>query len=120
MDSKTNLSELKEIIKVFCEERDWDKYHNAKDLAIGIITEASELLEQFRFKSEAEMLDMFENEDKRRQIVEEMADVFYFLLRLAQMYEIDLTLELTKKMAINKEKYPINKSKGSNKKYTEL
>lgn len=47
MDKKTNVQELKEMIKQFCEERDWDQYHNAKDLAIGIITEAAELLEHF-------------------------------------------------------------------------
>jgi len=55
MDDKTNIKQLKEMVKTFCEERDWDQYHNAKDLAIGIITESSELLEHFRFKSEKEV-----------------------------------------------------------------
>ena len=48
MDSRTNVQELKDIVKDFCERRDWDKYHNAKDLSIGISTEAAELLEIFR------------------------------------------------------------------------
>ena len=120
MDHKTNIHELKEKIKQFCEERDWDQYHNAKDLAIGIITESSELLEHFRFKSEKQVDEMFKNKEKRKEISEEMADVLYFLMRLAQKYEIDLTTELNDKMKKNEDRYPIKESKGSNKKYTEF
>jgi len=120
MDNKTNIHELKEQIKKFCEDRDWDQYHGAKDLAIGIITESSELLEHFRFKSEKEIEELFKHPEKREHISEEMADVLYFLLRLAQRYNIDLTTELNKKMEKNNKKYPIEKSKGSNKKYNEL
>lgn len=120
MDQQTNIHELKEKIKKFCEDRDWDQYHNAKDLAIGIITESSELLEHFRFKSEKQVDEMFQNEKKRQEISEEIADVLYFLVRLAQKYDIDLSNELNKKMIKNEQKYPIEKAKGSNKKYTEL
>lgn len=120
MDRDTNIEELKEKVKKFSEEREWDIYHNAKELSIGIITEASELLEQFRFKSETEVENMFKDIKKRGEITEEMADVFYFLLRLAQRYNIDLDDELKKKMVKNKNKYPIEKSKGSNKKYNEF
>ncbi|MCX6707263.1 MAG: nucleotide pyrophosphohydrolase [Candidatus Woesearchaeota archaeon] len=120
MDHKTNISELKEQIKKFCSDRDWDKYHNAKDLAIGIITESSELLEHFRFKSEKQVEEMFNDPKKRGEISEEMADVLYFVIRLAERYNIDLTDELNKKMQKNGQKYPIEKAKGSNKKYDEL
>lgn len=120
MDSKTNIQELKEKVKKFCEDRDWDQYHNPKDLAIGIITESSELLDIFRFKSEKEIEEMFHIKEKREKISEEMADVFYFLLRLAQKYNIDLSNELNKKLEQNHKKYPIEKAKGSNKKYNEL
>jgi|TARA_Y100000310_G_C20689773_1_gene821454 NTP pyrophosphatase (non-canonical NTP hydrolase) len=120
MDSETHIQELKEKIKKFCEDRDWDQYHNAKDLAIGIITESSELLEHFRFKSEKQIEELFNTPEKKEKISEEMADVLYFLLRLAQKYDIDLVSTLSKKMDKNEEKYPIEKSKGSNKKYTEL
>jgi len=120
MDEKTSINELKEKVKKFCEARDWDQYHNAKDLAIGIITESSELLEHFRFKSEKEVDEMFKDPEKKDEISEEMADVFYFLLRLAQRYDIDLTSELTKKLEKNDKRYTIEKFKGSNKKYNEL
>lgn len=120
MDHKTNIHELKEKIKKFCEDRDWDQYHNAKDLAIGIMTESSELLEHFRFKSEKEVEEMFKSQEKKEKISEEVADVLYFLLRLGQKYNIDLTTELNKKMEKNEKRYPVDKSKGSNKKYSEL
>lgn len=120
MDSKTTVHELKEKIRLFCEERDWGKYHNAKDLAIGIITEAGELLDHFRFKSEKETEEMLKNQNKRDEVSEELADILYFVLRLGQKYDIDLTTELNRKMEKNREKYPVHKAKGSNKKYTEL
>ena len=120
MDDKTNINELKQKIKKFCEERDWDQYHNAKELAIGIVTEASELLEHFRFKSEAQVDELFKDESKKQELSEEMADIFYFVIRLSERYNIDLTTELNKKLKKNEQKYPIEKSKGSNKKYTEF
>ena len=120
MDNQTKIHELKEKVRQFCEARDWDQFHNPKDLAIGIMTEASELLEHFRFKSDKEIEQMFANPEKKSKISEEAADVFYFLLRLAQKYDIDLTAELNKKIQLNEAKYPVEKAKGSNKKYTEL
>ena len=120
MDNKTNIQELKDLVKKFCEERNWNQFHPAKDLAIGIITESSELLEQFRFKSEEEIEAMFKNIKEKEKITEEISDVFYFLLRLAQKYNVDLTTELKKKMLLNQKKYPIVKARGSNKKYNEL
>jgi NTP pyrophosphatase (non-canonical NTP hydrolase) len=120
MDDKTNVKQLKEMVKAFCEERDWDQYHNAKDLAIGIITESSELLEHFRFKSETEVDDLFKEKIKRGEISEELVDVLFFILRLAEKYRIDLSEELKKKLDKNAQKYPIEKSRGYNKKYNEL
>jgi len=119
MDDKTNIKQLKEMVKAFCEERDWDQYHNAKDLAIGIITESSELLEHFRFKSGTEVDDLFKEKLKKDEISEELADVLFFILRFAEKYHIDLSDELKKKLDKNAQKYPIEKVKGSNKKYSE-
>lgn len=119
MDNKTTIEELKEIIRQFCELRDWDQYHNAKELTIGIVTEASELLQHFRFKSEDQVDAMFQNKSKRQELTEEMADVLYFLIRLAQRYNVDLSTELENKMKKNVERYPVEKVKGSNKKYSE-
>jgi NTP pyrophosphatase (non-canonical NTP hydrolase) len=118
MDDITNIKQLKEMVKVFCEERDWDQYHNAKDLAIGIITESSELLEHFRFKSDKEVEEVIKQ--KKGEVSEELADILFFILRLAQRYNIDVSSEFQKKMEKNTKKYPIEKAKGSNKKYSEF
>ncbi len=118
-DNNTNILKLKDVVKEFCEERDWDQFHNPKDLAIGMSIEASELLEFFRFKNEDEIKEIFSS-DKRQKIEGEIADIFYGLLRFAQMNDIDLSSALLNKLKKNSEKYPVSKAKGSNKKYTEL
>ena len=119
-DEEKKIHELKELIQKFCEERDWDQFHGAKELAIALSIEASELLEIFRWKSPKEVEDLFKNEEKKEHIQEEMADVLYFLVRLAQKYDIDLTDALEKNMKKNYRRYPIEKARGSNKKYDEL
>lgn len=120
MDSKTSVKQLKSFVRRFCEKRDWDQFHGPKDLAIGVVTEASELLDHFRFKSEDEARVYFKDPKKRREIEDEVADTLFMLLRFAQMYDIDLSGALKRKVALNNRKYPVHKSKGSNKKYTDL
>lgn len=111
------LNELIDKIKTFCEERDWDQYHNPKDLAIGISTEAAELLDLFRFKNNEEIQATVTN--RREHIEDELADVLFFVLRFAQTNDIDLKKALENKMAKNAVKYPVDKVKGNNKKYNE-
>lgn len=120
MDDEVTVGELKSIVRKFCEERDWNQFHNAKDLIIALSIETSELLEIFRWKSLEEVEQLFLNDEKREEIEDEMADVFYFLLRTAQRYEIDLSRSLKRKMNKNEIKYPVEKAKGSNKKYNEF
>ncbi len=119
-DNITTINDLKYKVKKFCKDRDWDKFHNPKDLAIGISTEANELLDLFRFKNEHEIKKMMKDTKKREVIGEELADVFYFVIRFAQMNDFDLSDELQNKIKKNEEKYPISKAKGSNKKYNEM
>jgi NTP pyrophosphatase (non-canonical NTP hydrolase) len=119
-DATTSLQQLKEMVREFCEAREWDQFHNPKDLAIGIITEAGELLEPFRFKSAVETEALLNDPGAKARIAQEAVDVLYFILRLAQKYNIDLSREFHKKMQINETRYPIVSSKGTNKKYTDL
>lgn len=111
---------MKDAVREFCEKRDWDRYHNAKDLAIGIITEASELLEFFRFKDDAEIRLLMNDNEKLKEISHELADIFYFILRFSQKYGIDITESFEAKMKVNEVKYPVDKAWGSNKKYNEF
>ncbi len=119
-DEVRNIQEIKDFVKKYCEERDWDQFHNAKELAIALSLEASELLEPFRFKSEKEIEELFKDSKKREEIEDEMADVLYFLVRLAQKYDVDLSEAFDRKMEKSAKKYPIDKAKGSNKKYNEF
>ena len=119
MDRDISLVELTNLVQVFCEARDWDQFHSAKELAIGISTEAGELLERFRFQSDEQIEEMLRS-DKRQLVEHELADVLFFVLRLAQRCEIDLKGALQKKIEINGEKYPVDKAKGSNLKYDHL
>jgi NTP pyrophosphatase (non-canonical NTP hydrolase) len=119
-DSITTIAELKNAVKKFCDDRDWNQFHNPKEISIGIMAEAAELIEHFRWCSEKECLDMFKDPKKKEEIADELSDVFYWVLRFAQKYEIDLSDGFNQKMRKNAEKYPISKAKGSKKKYTEL
>lgn len=117
MDS---LEAITKKIQSFCEVRDWDKFHSPKDLAIGISTEANELLDLFRFKTAEDMDRMMSDEKKRALISDELADVFYFLIRFAQMYDFDLLASLERKMALNEERYSVEMFRGSNVKYDQF
>ena len=115
----TDITRLTQSVQSFCEARDWDQYHNPKDLAIGISTEANELLDLFRFKNDQDMAAILADPIRRTAVGQELADVFFFLLRFAQMNRFDLAAELDKKMALNEAKYPISDSKGNNRKYND-
>jgi len=114
MDSSGSIVQLQEAVREFCERRDWDQFHNPKDLAIGIATEAGELLSLFRFLNEAESLSVLVDGRKREQVEDELADVLFFVLRFAQKAGIDLAACLTRKLAKNAMRYPIAKARGRN------
>ena len=120
MDQTATIQKLKNQIQTFCQERDWDQFHNPKDLAIGMSTEANELLDIFRFKSDAQMTEMLRDGTTRTHIKEELADVLFFVLRFAQMNGLDLEECLEEKLHKNGLKYPVETSRGRNLKYTEM
>lgn len=118
--STQTILDLQKMVQEFCSERDWDQFHQSKDLAIGISTEANELLELFRFKSDSEIEEKYKEESFRSEVSHELADVLFFILRFAQRNQIDLSWALKTKMALNAQKYPVELAKGSNKKYNEF
>ncbi len=120
MKQQYSLQDLSDIVQTFCEARDWDQFHGPKDLAIGVITEASELLEHFRFQSDEQALALLNDPKSREEIEEELADVFFFLLRFSQRFDIDLNSALKRKVEKSARKYPVEKAKGKNAKYTKL
>ena len=110
LDSSHSLESLKNQVATFCRQRDWDKEHNPKDLAVGAVTEASELLEIFRFCSEEQSYKMTQDPQHRERISEELADTLCFLLRFAQLYQFDLSSCLKDKLNKNSLKYPAIKT----------
>lgn len=109
------MKELIDLINQFRDERDWRKFHNEKDLAISISLEASELLELFQWKQSEEVV-----EKSLKEIKEELADVFMYSLMLADNLNLDVEEIIKEKIDINAKKYPVELSKGNNKKYTDL
>ncbi len=120
MDEGITIADLKKRVQKFCEDRDWDQFHGAKDLAIGVVTEASELLEHFRFLSDDQARRLLSTPIKRKEVEEELADILFFVLRFAQRFGIDLDQSLHRKLKKNAGKYPIKKARGRNLKYTDL
>ena len=114
MDKETNIQMLKDQIQAFCEERDWDPFHGAKDLAIGAVTESSELLEHFRFQTEEQIEQIMKDPEKKKEICHEVADVFFFLLRFCQKYDISLSQSFMEKMERNAKRYPASEFRGKN------
>lgn len=119
MDESTTIASLKEAVKKFCEDRDWDQFHGLKDLAIGTSTEANELLELFRFKTDFEITQKMNDPAFKARVEQELSDVFFFILRISQMHNLDLTQAFVHKMQSNIEKYPVETARSSNKKYNE-
>ena len=106
------FDEMKRILRAFNEERDWDQFHNGKDLALALSIEAAELLEVFLWKKPEEA--------SIEKIKEELADVLNYAFQMADKYNLDIHAIMKEKLARNAEKYPVEKAKGSAKKYSEL
>ncbi len=106
-DREVTLAEAKDWVAKFCNERNWDPFHGPKDLAIGLVTEGSELLELFRFVPERELDALMARPEMREKIADELADSLYFILRFAQVYGFDLAQSLSQKLVKNAVKYPV-------------
>ncbi len=105
---------LKLILK-FIRKRDWEKFHDPKNLAISLVLEASEVLQTFQWTKDNNL-----PEDKLNDIKEELADVYYWLLLLSNKLNINLDQAFLEKMKKNKKKYPVDKAKGKSTKYNKL
>ena len=108
----SDLEELRKAIVTFTQERDWDQFHDGKNLAIALSIEASELLEAFLWKNAKDV--------KTEKVKEELADVINYAILIADKYNLDIKQIVLDKLARNAEKYPVEKSKGTAKKYNEF
>ncbi|WP_090536297.1 nucleotide pyrophosphohydrolase [Paraburkholderia sartisoli] len=114
---QNDLMELRELVREFVNERDWDKFHTPKNLATALSVEASELLEPFQWLVSGDRSEL--SDAKLTAIRHEMADVLVYLVRLADKLDVDLFAAVLDKMAINRTKYPAGKVRGDARKYSE-
>lgn len=114
----SDLDKLKKEIIAFRDARDWKQFHNAKDLSLSLSLEAAELLEHFQWKNPEEIQKVVNS--NKDEIGEEVADILNYLILLCEEVGIDILEVTRKKLSKSESKYPVDKSKGTHKKYTEL
>lgn len=113
-DAKALISALRN----FAREREWDQFHAPKNLAAALSVEAAELLEHFQWMSEDQSRHL--SDEKKQEVAQELADVFLYLLQLSDKLDVDLHKAAWSKLEANAAKYPVERAKGSSKKYTEI
>ena len=112
------LKELRKIVVKFRDDRDWEKYHNPKDVAMKLLTEVGEVFEHLVWKDSDELKEYLKK--NHQEVGYEVADVLYNVILLANQLDVDLEKAFKEKMKINEKKYPVDKIKGKYKKYNEL
>jgi dCTP diphosphatase len=112
-----DLNQLQAYLRQFAKDRDWDQFHSPKNLSMALSVEVSELLENFQWLTEEQSHTL--DEQQRAAVIDEIADVQMYLARLADKLDINIGEAIEQKIVKNEAKYPVEKVKGSSKKYTE-
>ena len=113
-----DIDELKAAQRAFAQEREWGQFHTPKNLASALAVEAAELLEHFQWLTEEQSRTL--PDEKRVQVGEEIADVLLYLLQLSDKLQIDVMGAAWRKIGLNAEKYPVERSKGTIRKYNDI
>ncbi len=117
MADQVDIDAVKNLLRHFSQQRDWDKFHHPKNLAMSLAAEAGELLDIFRWLTETESKALSKNVSAKQQVAQELADVLLNAIRLADLMDINLAKAIDEKLVTNAEKYPVDRVKGSAKKY---
>ncbi len=117
-DDTTPLARLKELVRAFSVERDWEQFHHPKDLGVALACEVGELLEHFRYRRDDEIRAWLGDIANRRLVADEVADCLWLVLRLADVVGFDLASALADKVEAAGRKYPADRSRGRADKYT--
>ncbi len=112
-----DLTTIRDTMRTFVDERDWDQFHTPKNLASALCVEAAELLEHFQWLHTGAAAEL--GEGRRKEVSHEMADVLVYLVRLADKLDVDLGAAVEEKMVLNRAKYPADKVRGDARKYHE-
>ena len=111
-DKSTTIRELRNLVAEFIRERDWEQFHDPKHLAMSIAIEAAEVMEHFQWDRNEQIPAILEDPGRRKEIEEELADVVWYCLSLANNLEIDLSEAVERKVLKNAEKYPPGEYRG--------
>lgn len=111
------MEQLKQRLRDFAAERDWEQFHSPKNLSMALIAEAAELVEHFQWLTEKQSSEL--TGEKLLEVEQEVADIQIYLVRIADKLNIDVLDAVQKKIALNEAKYPADKVRGSSRKYTE-
>ncbi|MBP2475334.1 NTP pyrophosphatase (non-canonical NTP hydrolase) [Crossiella equi] len=114
------LTEMQAMLSKFISERDWDRFHTPKNLAMALVGEVGELAEVFQWLTDEEAEQVMTDPERAVKVRHEMADVLSYLLRLATVLDVDLEAALREKGQVNVARYPVERSKGHMTKYTRL
>lgn len=117
-DPETTVRELKDLVRAFSRERDWEQFHHPKDLGVALACEVGEVLEHFRYRTNDQIRAALAAPEARRALAHELADCLWLVLRLADVCDVDLAASLREKVSLAAEKYPIDRSYGRPDKYT--
>ena len=117
-DARTPISELKDLVRGFSKERDWEQFHHPKDLGVALASEVGELLDHFRYKTNDQIRLELGRHEVLTQVSQELADCLWVLLRLADVCHVDLASSLLEKVRLAALKYPVDQSFGRADKYT--
>lgn len=119
-DATTTIGALREEVAAFVAERDWERFHRPKDLALSLVLEASEVLEHFQWQPERSAEKVRADPERVAALADELADVLHYVLNMANVLDIDLAEAFRRKASHNAAKYPVEEARGSALKYTEL
>lgn len=120
MSESLDLAKLKAYQRAFIKDRDWAKFHSPKNLVMALAGEAGELCEIFQWMQEEETFTVKEGHAKHEDLRDELADILYYLVRIADVLDVDLNAALWNKTKKNEKKYPVDLARGNAKKYTEF
>lgn len=120
MSEIIDVEKLKAYLENYAKERDWEQFHNPKNLAMALSVEASELVEIFQWLSPEQALKIGAIDEQKEKVAHELADILTYAILISKYLDIDLEKAIANKLKHNAEKYPVEKSRGNAKKYSEF
>ena len=115
--AETDFDGIRKKVRQFVVERDWDQFHSPKNLSMALIVEAAEMVEHFQWLTEEQSCNL--SAEKLAEVELELADIQIYLISLAEKLKLDLVVAAEKKLALNAQKYPVDKARGNSKKYNQ-